>query len=227
MRLLVDTTPLRVSRDFRRLWVGQAVSFVGSMITVAALPYQVFHQTGSSLAVGLLGLAQLGPLLVFSLVGGAFADSVDKRRLLLGVTAVSAGCSALLAVNASLDRPQLWLLYVLGAVASAAFAVSFPVLRSLLQAKAKTSCPALILDMTEVQFVDSTGLAAIIEYLRDAATFAGMLCIAGLQQPVETTFEIVKLDKVLSMFRSLEEAKEAIRGHSLPCEGTPLFEPQR
>ena len=132
MRLLVDTTPLRVSRDFRRLWVGQAVSFVGSMITVAALPYQVFHQTGSSLAVGLLGLAQLGPLLVFSLVGGAFADSVDKRRLLLGVTAVSAGCSALLAVNASLDRPQLWLLYVLGAVASAAFAVSFPVLRSLL-----------------------------------------------------------------------------------------------
>ena len=66
MRLLVDTTPLRVSRDFRRLWVGQAVSFVGSMITVAALPYQVFHQTGSSLAVGLLGMAQLGPLLVFS-----------------------------------------------------------------------------------------------------------------------------------------------------------------
>ena len=132
MRLLVDTTPLRVSRDFRRLWIGQAVSFVGSMITIAALPYQVFHQTGSSLAVGLLGMAQLGPLLVFSLVGGAFADSVDKRRLLLGVTTTSAGCSTLLAVNASLDRPQLWLLYVLGAVASAAFAVSFPVLRSLL-----------------------------------------------------------------------------------------------
>ena len=125
MRLLVDTTPLRVSRDFRRLWVGQAVSFVGSMITVAALPYQVFHQTGSSLAVGLLGMAQLGPLLVFSLIGGAFADSIDKRRLLLGVTAASATCSTLLAVNASLDRPQLWLLYVLGAVASAAFAATY------------------------------------------------------------------------------------------------------
>jgi MFS family permease len=132
MRLLLDTTPLRVSRDFRRLWIGQAVSFVGTMITMAALPYQVFHETGSSLAVGLLGLAQLGPLLVFSLVGGAFADSIDKRRLLLGVTAASLGCSAVLAVNASLDRPQLWLLYVVGALASAAFAVSFPVLRSLL-----------------------------------------------------------------------------------------------
>jgi MFS family permease len=132
MGLLVDTTPLRVSRDFRRLWIGQAVSFVGSMITTATLPYQVYHQTGSSLAVGMLGLVQLGPLLVFALVGGAFADSIDKRRLLLGVTAVAMSCSAALAVNASLDHPQLWLLYVLGAIASAAFGVSFPVLRSLL-----------------------------------------------------------------------------------------------
>ena len=70
MGMLVDTTPLRVSPDFRRLWLGQAVSFVGSQVTAAALPYQVFHQTGSSLAVGLLGLAQLGPLLLFALAGG-------------------------------------------------------------------------------------------------------------------------------------------------------------
>jgi MFS family permease len=132
MRLLVDTTPLRVSRDFRRLWLGQAVSFFGSMITTAALPYQVFHQTGSSLAVGLLGAAQLGPLLLFSIVGGAFADRVDKRRLLLAGNATALACSAALAVNASLDRPQLWLLYVLGAATSAVFGVSTAVLRSLL-----------------------------------------------------------------------------------------------
>src|SRR5207249_4655378 len=131
MRLLVDTTPLRVSPDFRRLWLGQAVSFVGSQVTAAALPYQVFHQTGSSLAVGLLGLAQLGPLLLFALAGGTWADSVDKRRLLLGVTAVALVCSAALAVNASLDHPRLWLLYVLGAVSSATLAVSLPVLRSI------------------------------------------------------------------------------------------------
>jgi hypothetical protein len=132
MRLFVDTTPLRASRDFRRLWIGQAVSFFGSTITTAALPYQVFHQTGSSLAVGLLGVVQLGPLLLFSLAGGAFADSVDKRRLLLGVTTTSLGCSAALAVNASLGHPQLWLLYVLGGAASGALAVTYPVLRSLL-----------------------------------------------------------------------------------------------
>src|SRR5438874_2136954 len=132
MSLWVDTTPLRVSPDFRRLWIGQAVSLVGSMVTTAALPYQVFHRTGSSLAVGLLGIVQLGPLLVFSLVGGAFADRFDKRRLLLAVTGAALLCSATLAVNASLEHPQVWLLYVLGAVASAVFAVSFPVLRSLL-----------------------------------------------------------------------------------------------
>jgi MFS family permease len=132
MRLFVDTTPLRVSRDFRRLWIGQAVSFLGTTITMAALPFQVFHETGSSLAVGLLGVAQLGPLLVFSVVGGAFADRVDKRRLLLGVTAAALGCSAVLALNASLSHPQLWLIYVVGAASSGVFAVSSATLRSLL-----------------------------------------------------------------------------------------------
>ena len=96
MKLLVDTTPLRVSRDFRRLWIGQAVSVFGTTVTTAALPFQVFEQTGSSLAVGLLGAAELGPLLVCAVVGGSFADRVDKRRLLLGVTVASLLCSATL-----------------------------------------------------------------------------------------------------------------------------------
>src|SRR5438874_454593 len=132
MKLLVDTTPLRVSRGFRRLWIGQAVSVFGTTVTTAALPFQVFEQTGSSLAVGLLGAAELGPLLVCAVVGGSFADRVDKRRLLVGVTAVSLLCSATLAVNASLHHPQLWLLYVVGAVASGVTAISFAVMRSLL-----------------------------------------------------------------------------------------------
>jgi MFS family permease len=132
MRLLIDTTPLRVSRDFRRLWIGQAVSFLGSTMTAAALPFQVYHQTHSSLAVGMLGIAQLGPLLVFSIIGGALADSIDKRVLLLGVTIAALTCSVGLAVNASLDHPQLWLVFVLGGIAAGVTAVTFPVLRSLL-----------------------------------------------------------------------------------------------
>lgn len=132
MGVLVDTTPLRVSRDFRRLWIGQAVSFVGSMITTATLPYQVFHETGSTFAVGMLGAVQLVPLILCSIVGGALADAVDKRRLLLGVTLAAMACSAALAVNARLDHPQVWLLYVLAAASSATFAFTFPIVRSLL-----------------------------------------------------------------------------------------------
>ena len=132
MGVLVDTTPLRVSPDFRRLWSGQAVSFVGSMITTAALPFQVFRQTHSSLAVGLLGLAQLGPLLICSVVGGGFADRLDKRHLLLAVTSAAVTCSAALAVNATLDHPQLWVLYVVGGAVGGVTAVSSTVLRSML-----------------------------------------------------------------------------------------------
>jgi MFS family permease len=130
--LLLDTTPLRASRDFRLLWVGQAVSFVGTTVTIAALPYQVFQETRSSVAVGLLGMAQLVPLLLFSLLGGALADGVDKRKLLLIVNLVSLACAAALAANAALDHPQVWLLYVLGAAASGVLAVSYPTTRSLL-----------------------------------------------------------------------------------------------
>jgi hypothetical protein len=87
--VLVETTPPRVSAAFRRLWLGRVVSFVGSMMTVAALPYQVFDQTGSSLDVGLLGLAQLAPLVVFAVVGGVFAERAGEAPLAPGIDRAS------------------------------------------------------------------------------------------------------------------------------------------
>src|SRR3977135_2356280 len=65
-RVFVDLTPLRVSPDYRRLYTGQAVSFLGRQLTLVAAPVQVFAVTGSSVQVGLLGLVQLPPLLVGS-----------------------------------------------------------------------------------------------------------------------------------------------------------------
>lgn len=117
-RLLIDTSPLRESRDFRVLFGGQIVSFFGTQLTVVAVPFLVFQLTGSSLQVGLVSLAQLAPLVIGSLIGGAMADSVDRRRLLLWMQVVLAVTIAGLAVNASLDRPALWPLYVLPAVAA-------------------------------------------------------------------------------------------------------------
>jgi MFS family permease len=131
VKVLVDTTPLRVCPDFRRLWIGQAVSFLGTQMSAAAVPFQVYRLTHSSLDVGLLGLVQLGPLLVAAVVGGAAADGHDKRRLLLVVTVASMLCSAGLLANSSLGHPQLWLLYLLGAASSATGAFLSPILRSL------------------------------------------------------------------------------------------------
>jgi MFS family permease len=91
--LTIDLTPLRRSQAFRRLWFGNAVSLLGSMLTTVAIPYQVYQLTGSTLAVGLLGIAALVPLLTISFLGGAVADAVDRRLLLivsdLGLAAVS------------------------------------------------------------------------------------------------------------------------------------------
>ena len=125
-RLLADISPLRESRDFRLLFIGNAVSYVGRQLTVVAIPYQVYLLTNSSLAVGLTGLASLGPLVIMSLVGGAIADAVDRRKLLLANVVAQAATSVALAVNASFDEPALWPLYVLGALNAGLWGVDLP-----------------------------------------------------------------------------------------------------
>src|SRR4051812_48226048 len=79
----VDTTPLRTSREFRLLFAASSVTRVGSMVTYVALPFQVKELTGSFVLVGVLGLVELGPLVVFGLWGGALADALDRRRMVL------------------------------------------------------------------------------------------------------------------------------------------------
>jgi MFS family permease len=204
MKVLVDTTPLRVSRDFRRLWLGQAVSLFGTMITTAALPFQVFEQTGSSLAVGLLGAAELGPLLVCAVVGGGLADRIDKRRLLLAVTTASLACSAALAVNASLAHPQLWVLYVVGAAAGGMTAVSFAVLRSLLplllEPDLRPAGYSLQSTYTTLGWMAGPAVAGVLiatlgltsAYVADAATFVvALVAFAGIapSPPIARTVE--------------------------------------
>jgi MFS family permease len=113
----VDLGPLRHSHDFRYLFSGQLVSTLGTQLTVVAIPYQVFRLTHSSLDVGLVSLAQLIPLLVCSLIGGAVADAHERRKLLLVTELLLAVVSAGLALNAELATPALWPLYVLPAIA--------------------------------------------------------------------------------------------------------------
>ena len=120
-RLFVDLKPLTHFRDFRLLFSGQLVSTLGTQLTVVAVPYQVYRMTHSSLDVGFISLAQLGPLLVFSMIGGSVSDSHDRRRVLLVTELLMALSSTGLALNGTVSRPALWPLFVLSA-ASGAFA---------------------------------------------------------------------------------------------------------
>jgi MFS family permease len=129
-RLRVDTRPFR-QRDFRNLWLGQAVSTIGAEIGVVAVPYQVYTLTHSTALVGLLGLASLIPLLVVPLIGGAIADALDRRTILLRTETGMALVAGLFLVNALLPHPQVWALFVLQAVAVAIFSLGRPAMSSL------------------------------------------------------------------------------------------------
>ena len=108
----VDVTPLRESRDFRLILISGGITYLGSMITYVALPFQVAQLTGSFVAVGLIGLVELVPLVVFGLYGGALADSVDRRTMVIATEAASGVLVVALLVNAAMPSPQLWVLYV-------------------------------------------------------------------------------------------------------------------
>jgi MFS family permease len=124
--LVVDLEPIRRDRDFRMLWLGQLVSGVGRQVTVVALPFELWQLTHSSLSIGLLALVQLVPILVFALGGGALADAVDRRRLLL-VTQLSLAASSLcLALLALMPDPPIVALYVVAFFAAGTGAVDLP-----------------------------------------------------------------------------------------------------
>jgi len=124
--LALDISPLRDSRQFRFLFIGQLISLIGRQITVVAVPYQVYVLTHSSLRVGLLGLVQLVPFIVFSLVAGTVADQVDRRRLLLLTQFLLAITSSLFVLGAIWGHPPLLYLYAVAGAAAGISAIDQP-----------------------------------------------------------------------------------------------------
>ena len=124
-RLVMDTRPLR-HRAFRRLWSSTTVTAVGSQLTAVAVPKQVYDITGSSAWVGYASFVGLVPLVVFALWGGAIADSVDRRKLLLVTNAGIAVTSLLFWVQAVTGTGSVLVLMVLLALQQAFFGVNSP-----------------------------------------------------------------------------------------------------
>ena len=169
-RVALDLTPLRESPPFRRLFFGQAISFVAGEVTWVAVPYQLYQLTHSTLDVGLLYLTTLVPLLVMPIVGGALADAFDRRRLLLVSEVGFALVSVALAVNASLGQPRVWALYLLDFVGTAVFSLGTPSMRSLL--------PRIV---KQEQLVAANALESLYSnFAAVAGPAAGGLIIAGV-----------------------------------------------
>jgi MFS family permease len=122
-RLTIDLGPLRRYPAFRRLFIGQTVSTFGSEIAAVAAPFQLFQLTHSTLQVGLLSLCELFPFLTLTIVGGAIADAVDRRRLLFVTEVLLALVAVGFAANASLAHPRVWAIYVLVTLAMSIFSL--------------------------------------------------------------------------------------------------------
>ncbi|MFJ4656701.1 MFS transporter [Nocardia sp. NPDC088792] len=125
MKLLADITPLR-NPDYRRLWTTGVVTVIGAQLTVVSVPKQLFDITHSSSYVGLAGLFGLIPLIVFGLWGGALADAMDRRKLLLITSAGTGVTSLLFWAQAAAQLNNAWLVLVLFSVQQAFFAMNQP-----------------------------------------------------------------------------------------------------
>ncbi|WP_435241039.1 MFS transporter [Streptomyces cucumeris] len=124
--LLPDLAPWRSSRDFRLMWTAGLVTAFGSFLSLVALPLQIKELTGSAFAVGAIGAVELVPLIVFGLYGGALADAVDRRKLILLTEAGLGVLAAVLLVNSLLPDPMIWPLYVVAALTSALVGIQRP-----------------------------------------------------------------------------------------------------
>jgi MFS family permease len=215
----IDLTPLRVSSDFRWMFVGQAVSEFGTQITYVAVPFQVYVITRSTAMVGLLALFEAIPLVVLPVVGGAIADGVERRRLQIIAHALTGALSVALAINAFLPDPQVWVLFAFSFLSAAAYSLYSPALRAwparILTPDLYTSALAL-----EVVYYQSAALIAPIitgvlilrfgvgwAYVLDAATFLVAIATFARMRPSPPTTERPSIG-----WRSILEGLRFLRG---------------
>lgn len=213
--LRIDVTPLRVNRDFRLLFASGLVTGLGSFATYVAMPFQIAELTGSYVAVGILGLIEVVPLIIFGLWGGVLADRVDRRSMILWTECAFVVLVVVLAVNSSLTDPHVWLIYVVSMFIAALDGLQRPsldaVLPRVVPAEHLAAAGALNSLRGNIAHIGGPALGGILialggvrtAYLFDIATFVvSALCIAqvgnvpvvrdALSRPVDELREALK-----------------------------------
>lgn len=185
--MLLDLSPLRVSRDYRLLFFGQLVSFFGSMMTFIVVPWQMFHLTGSSSMVGYISLAEFFPMFFLAFLGGAFADYFDKRKLLRMTEIGQTFLTGILVVNALLPEPSIVVLFIVVAAHAGLAALQRPAFESFIQKVIPAEMMASVMALNSVRFqigmivgpsiagIIATQFSVVDAYLIDLATFAASL----------------------------------------------------
>jgi MFS family permease len=197
----IDLTPLKASADFRRLFVGQALSEFGTQITFVAVPLQVYVLTRSTAMVGLLALCETLPLVVLPIVGGAIADAVERRRFLMIAQAIAAALTLALAANAFLPEPRVWVLFAFSFLWASAYSLYSPAFRAwparLLSPDLYTSALALEVVYYQSAALAGPALAGVLAvklgfeyaYLLDTVSYLAVIVAVARMHPSPPTAE--------------------------------------
>ena len=194
--MLLDLSPLKVSRDYRLLFFGQLVSFFGSMMTFIVVPWQMYQLTQSSAMVGYLYLAEFVPMVCLAFVGGALADALDKRKMLrlteIGQTTVT----VILLVNSLLPKPQIWILFFSVALHAGFAAIQRPAFESFIQKVIPNDLMSAVMALNSIRYsvgaivspaiagVIATQFSPSVAYTIDLVTFIASLTAVFLLNAV-------------------------------------------
>ncbi len=185
--MLIDFTPLRVSRDYRLLFFGQLISFFGTMISIVAINWQMYSLTGSSEMVGYVALAEFFPMFVLAFVGGAIADAFDRRRILRVTEVGQTLVTLLLLGNSFLPTPRVWLIFAAAALHAGFAAIQRPAFESFIQKVIPVDLMAAVMALNSMRWslgavispvvagLITTSFGASTAYAVDLVTFSASL----------------------------------------------------
>jgi Transmembrane secretion effector len=209
--IALDISPLRDSVPYRALWIGQVISLFGSNMRLVAVPWQIFELTRSTLAVGMVGLAEIVPLIVFSILGGTLADRYNRKAIVLWSQLGLIVCAFGLTFVALSDDPSIPWIYGLTALSSAFNALDRPARTSMMPSLVDAGKLQAVLALRQVAFQTTQILGPMIGgfliasfdvsvvYAIDAVTFAAAIIslrwippMAGFDVHDETAWSSVK-----------------------------------
>lgn len=185
--MLLDLSPLKVSRDYRLLFFGQLISFFGSMMTFIVVPWQMYQLTQSNAMVGYIALAEFVPMFCLAFLGGALADYVDKRKLLRITEVGQTFLTGVLVLNSMLARPLIPVLFIVVALHAGLAALQRPAFESFIQKVIPPEMISSVMALNSIRFhigmIVGPAVAGIIAtqfsptdaYLIDLVTFAASL----------------------------------------------------